>query len=109
MRDLVVRKMETILGEDLLNKDNETKKLFIENKNDIKIDKNDNDKDTEIINMKNLVDDYKKKLKDFESNYFEILDELNIYKNKGNKISYKLIIFFISIIILILGIYLFMR
>ena len=109
MRDLVVRKMETILGEDLLNKDNETKKLFIENKNDIKIDKNDNDKDTEIINLKNLVDDYKKKLKDFESNYFEILDELNIYKNKGNKISYKLIIFFISIIILILGIYLFMR
>ena len=109
MRDLVVRKMETILGEDLLNKDNETKKLFIENKNDIKIDKNDNDKDTEIINLKNLVDDYKKKLKDFESNYLEILDELNIYKNKGNKISYKLIIFLISIIILILGIYLFMR
>ena len=59
--------------------------------------------------MKNLIDDYKKKLKDFENNYIEILDELNIYKNKRNKIGYQLIIFVISIIILILGIFLFMR
>ena len=109
MRDLVVRKMETILGEELLNKDNEAKKLFIENKNDLNIINNDDEKDTEIINLKNLVDDYKKKLKDYENNYFEILDELNTYKNKGNKISFQLIIFVISIIILILGIYWFMR
>ena len=108
MRDLVVRKMETILGEELLNKDNEAKKLFIENKKDEKIYKNDNEKDTEIINLKNLVDDYKKKLKVYENNYLEILDELNTYKNKGNKISFQIIIFVISNIILILGIYWFM-
>ena len=84
MRDLVVRKMETIIGKDLLSKDNEAKKLFRENKNDININKNDNEKDTEIINLKNLVDDYKKKLKDSENNYKEVLDELNIYKKIKN-------------------------
>jgi hypothetical protein len=109
LRDLVVRKMETILGEELLNKDNEAKKLFIENKNDVNIINNEDEKDTKIINLQNLVDDYKKKLKDYENNYLEILDELNTYKNKGNKISFQLIIFVISIIILILGIYWFMR
>ena len=109
MRDLVVRKMETIIGKDLLSKDNESKKLFRENKNDIKISKNDNEKDTEIINLKNLVDDYKKKLKDSENNYQEVLDELNIYKNKRNKISYPLIIIIFGIAILILSIYLYKR
>jgi len=109
MRDLVVRKMETIIGKDLLSKDNEAKKLFRENKNDIKISKNDNEKDTEIINLKNLVDDYKKKLKDSENNYQEVLDELNIYKNKRNKISYPLIIIIFGIAILILSIYLYKR
>ena len=109
MRDLVVRKMETIIGKDLLSKDNEAKKLFRENKNDIKISKNDNEKDTEIINLKNLIDDYKKKLKDSENNYQEVLDELNIYKNKRNKISYPLIIIIFGIAILILSIYLYKR
>ena len=109
MRDLVVRKMEAIIGKDLLSKDNEAKKLFRENKNDIKISKNDNEKDTEIINLKNLVDDYKKKLKDSENNYQEVLDELNIYKNKRNKISYPLIIIIFGIAILILSIYLYKR
>ena len=109
MRDLVVRKIKTIIGKDLLSKDNEAKKLFRENKNDIKISKNDNEKDTEIINLKNLVDDYKKKLKDSENNYQEVLDELNIYKNKRNKISYPLIIIIFGIAILILSIYLYKR
>ena len=109
MRDLVVRKMETIIGKDLLSKDNEAKKLFRENKDDIKISKNNNEKDTEIINLKNLVDDYKKKLKDSENNYQEVLDELNIYKNKRNKISYPLIIIIFGIAILILSIYLYKR
>ena len=109
MRDLVVRKMETIIGKDLLSKDNEAKKLFRENKNDIKISKNDNEKDTEIINLKNLVDDYKKKLKDSQNDYQEVLDELNIYKNKRNKISYPLIIIIFGIVILILSIYLYKR
>ena len=109
MRDLVVRKMETILGEELLNKDNEAKKLFIENKNNVEIYKNDDEKDTEIVNLKNLVDDFKKKLKESENNYLEILDELNTYKDKGNKKSFQLILFIISIIILIIGIYLFMK
>ena len=109
MRDLVVRKMETIIGKDLLSKDNEAKKLFRENKNDIKISKNDNEKDTEIINLKNLVDDYKKKLKDSQNDYQEVLDELNIYKNKGNKISYQLIIIIIGIVMLILSVYLYMK
>ena len=59
--------------------------------------------------MKNLVDDYKKKLKDSENNYQEVLDELNIYKNKRNKISYQLIIIIFGIAILILSIYLYKR
>ena len=63
LRDLVVRKMEVILGQELLKEDNEAKVLFMKDEDKkSKILNKDYDKDTQIINLKNLVDDYKKKL-----------------------------------------------
>ena len=103
LRDLVVRKMEVILGQDLLSEDNEAKLLFRNNnENKSKIIEKNYDKDTEIINLKNLLDDYKKKLDASNRNYKELLHE---YKN----INKKVFAIIISFIILILGIYLFKR
>ena len=63
LRDLVVRKLEVILGQDFLKEDNEAKVLFRKDDDKkLKILEKDYDKDTEIINLKNLVDDYKKML-----------------------------------------------
>ena len=104
LRDLVVRKMEVILGEELLEKDNEAKELFKENNNKSILEKNYN-KDTEIVNLKNLVDDYKKKINYYEEKNQELSNKLNNYNNSHIRIY----IFFLSIIILILGIYLFKR
>ena len=117
MRDLVVRKMEVILGEELLNKENEAKILFKETESEneiINIEKNENqnEKETEIINLKNEVDDYKRKLNDYEKNYEELLEELNIYKKEKKKKWLQLpnIIFFsLNIFILILCIYFFKK
>ena len=103
LRDLVVRKMEVILGQDLLSEDNEAKLLFRNNnENKSKIIEKNYDKDTEIINLKNLLDDYKKKLDASNRNYKELLHG---YKN----INKKVFTIIISFIILILGIYLFKR
>ena len=103
LRDLVVRKMEVILGQDLLSEDNEAKLLFRNNnENKSKIIEKNFDKDTEIINLKNLLDDYKKKLDASNRNYKELLHE---YKN----INKKVFAIIISFIILILSIYLFKR
>ena len=66
LRDLVIRKMEIILGQELLNEDNEAKKLFNENENKLNIIDKNYEKDTEIINLKNLVDDLKKKFRLFK-------------------------------------------
>ena len=104
LRDLVVRKMEVILGEELLDKDNEAKELFKDNNNKQILEKNYN-KDTEIINLKNLVDDYKKKMDYYKAKNQEILNTLNSYNNSRIRIF----IFFLSILILILCIYLFKR
>ncbi len=69
LRDLVVRKMEVILGQDLLKKDNEAKILFMkENDKKKEILEKDFEKDTEIINLKNLLDDYKKKFENMKKN-----------------------------------------
>ena len=104
LRDLVVRKMEVILGEELLEKDNEAKELFKDNNNKSILEKNYN-KDTEIVNLKNLVDDYKKKISYFEEKNQELSNKLNNYNNSYIRIY----IIFFSIIILILGIYLIKR
>ena len=103
LRDLVVRKMEIILGEDLLGEDNEAKILFKKDKKNETILEKDYEKDTEIVNLKNLVDDYKKKLEYIQNNYNNLLEKSN---NNDNK---KLFIFIIGIIVLILGIYLYKK
>jgi hypothetical protein len=106
LRDLVVRKMEVILGEELLDKDNEAKELFKDNNNKQILEKNYS-KDTEIINLKNLVDDYKKQMNYYKDKNQEILNTLNSYNN--SRIRIRIFIFFLSIMILILCIYLFKR
>ena len=59
--------MEVILGQDLLKKDNEAKILFMkENDKKKEILEKDFEKDTEIINLKNLLDDYKKKFENMK-------------------------------------------
>ena len=100
LRDLVVRKMEVILNKDFLKEDNPAKKLF---KDDNKINVNDIkfEKDTEIVNLKNTVDDYRIKLNNMKNKY----DALNKkFKNDGNRIK-NLFIFILNIIIIVLGIY----
>ena len=101
LRDLVVRKMEVILGEELLDENNEAKLLF-RNKNDNNFNINEKqlEKDTEVVNLKNLLDDYKKKLEKTNRNYNELLDK---YRN----INKKTFFFIFSFIILILCIYLY--
>ena len=100
LRDLVVRKMEVILGQDLLDKDNEAKLLFSNNNDDkLKIVEKNYEKDTEIINLKNLVDDLKKQLEKSNVNYNKLL-------SKYNNINKKIISLITSFIILLLGIYL---
>ena len=103
LRDLVVRKMEVILGEELLEKDNETKILFIKDNKNGKILQKNYEKDTEIINLKNLADDYKKKLEFCQNKYNNLLER---YNNNSNQ---KPFFFLMVIIILIFGIYLYKK
>ena len=100
LKDLVVRKMEVILNKDFLKEDNPAKKLF---KDDNKINVNDIkfEKDTEIVNLKNTVDDYRIQLNKMKNKY-DALDKK--FKNDGNRIK-NLFIFILNIIILVLGIY----
>ena len=100
LRDLVVRKMEVILNKDFLKEDNPAKNLF---KDDNKINVNDIkfEKDTEIVNLKNTVDDYRIKLNNMKNKY-DALDKK--FKNDGNRIK-NLFIFILNIIIIVLGIY----
>ena len=59
--------------------------------------------DTEIVNLKNLVDDYKCKLDNSESKYNRLIAK---YKNnRSNKKN--LYIFFLNLIIIILGVYIY--
>ena len=101
LRDLVVRKMEVILNKDLIKGDNEVKSLFKE-ENKIKINEDNYKKDTDIVNLKNLVDDYKLKLNNSERKYNELLKK---YKNSGGIDRRYLFIFLLNIIIIILGVY----
>ena len=50
--------MEVILNKDLLKSDNEAKKLF-KDENKINIKDINYEKDTEIVNLKNTLDDYR--------------------------------------------------
>ena len=83
LRDLVVRRMEVIIGKDLLKEDNETKILFKEEK--IINQKEFNyDKDTEIVNLKNLVDDYKIQLKQIQNKNNDLLKNDEKYRKFMN-------------------------
>ena len=102
LRDLVVRKMEIILKKDLLKENNDAKNLFKEEKK-INVKEINYLQDTEIINLKNLVDDYKCKLDNSESKYNRLIAK---YKNnRSNKKN--LYIFFLNLIIIILGVYIY--
>ena len=103
LRDLVVRKMEIILKKDLLEEDNDAKNLFKEEKKIISVNENNNLKDTEIVNLKNLVDDYKCKLNDSENKYNKLMVK---YKNDRSNIK-NLYIFILNFIIIILGLYIY--
>jgi len=104
LRDLVIRKLEVVLGKDILNQDNEAKALFKEkdDKNKNKISDQNYKKDTEIVNLKNLADDYKKQLDFYKRKNKELLNEVNTCNNKT---IISIILFNISFIILFLGIY----
>ena len=102
LRDLVIRKMEIILGQELLNEDNEAKKLFNENENKLNIMDKNYEKDTEIINLKNLVDDLNKKLDYSNEKNRQLLKK---YQN-GTK---RIFLYALSLIILLIGIFFFYK
>ena len=94
--------MEVILGQDILSQDNEAKVLFKEKDDKDKILDQNLQKHTEIVNLKNLADDYKKKLDLYKRKNQELLKETNAC---NNKIIITTLLFNISFIILFLGIY----
>ena len=102
LRDLVIRKMEIILGQELLSEDNEAKKLFNENDNKLNIIDKNYEKDTEIINLKNLVDDLKKKL-DYSNEKSRQLLKKN---ENGTK---RIFLYILNLIILLIGIFFFIK
>jgi hypothetical protein len=100
LRDLVIRKLEVILGQDILSQDNEAKILFKEKDDKNKILEDQNyQKDTEISNLKNLADDYKKELDFCKRKNKELLKETN---ECSNKTIITFVLFNISFIILFL-------
>ena len=105
LRDLVIRKMEIILNKDLLKSDNEAKKLFMED-NKINVKDINYEKDTEIVNLKNTIDDYKCKLNNIQNKYNILEEKYESNGNKGNKIK-NLLIYLLNIVIICLGIYIF--
>ena len=94
--------MEVILGQDILSQDNEAKVLFKEKDDKDEILDQNYQKDTEIVNLKNLADDYKKKLDLYKRKNQELLKEINTCNNKT---IITIILFNISFIILFLCIY----
>ena len=102
LRDLVIRKMEIILNKDLLKSDNEAKKLFMED-NKINVKDINYEKDTEIVNLKNTIDDYRCKLNNIQNKYNSLAKK---YKSNGNKTK-NWLIFLLNIIIIALGVYIF--
>ena len=102
LRDLVIRKMEIILNKDLLKSDNEAKKLF-KDENKINIKDINYEKDTEIVNLKNTLDDYRCNLNNMRNKY-KVLKE-RYESNENKKKNY--LIFLLNIIIIALGVYIF--
>ena len=102
LRDLVIRKLEVILGQDILSQDNEAKVLFKEKDDKNKILDQNYQKDTEIANLKNLADDYKKELDLNKLKNQKLLKEINTCNNKTITTT---ILFNIGFIILFLCIY----
>ena len=102
LRDLTIRKLEVILGQDILSQDNEAKVLFKEKDDKNKILDQNYQKDTEIVNLQNLADDYKKELDLYKRKNQKLLKEINTCNNKTIITT---ILLNISFIILFLGIY----
>ena len=98
LKNLVLRKMETIIGEELLEEGNDAKSLFKEKK-EIKIINEEIDKETQIINLKNIVNEYKSKLLASENKYNELVFE----NNNNNRFKKKNLPLLIAISILILA------
>ena len=99
LRDLTIRKLEVILGQDILSQDNEAKVLFKEKDDKNKILDQNYQKDTEIVNLQNLADDYKKELDLYKRKNKELLKETN---SCNNKTIITIFLFNISFIILFL-------
>ena len=102
LRDLVIRKMEIILGQELLSEDNEAKKLFNENDNKLNIIDKNYEKNTEIINLKNLEKKKKKKL-DYSNEKSRQLLKKN---ENGTK---RIFLYILNLIILLIGIFFFIK
>ena len=102
LRDLVIRKLEVILGQDILSQDNEAKSLFKEKDDKNKILEQNYQKDTEIVNLKNLANDYKKELDLYKWKNQKLLKDRNAYNNKA---IITIFLFNIGFIILFLCIY----
>ena len=64
------------------------------------------EKDTEIVNLKNTIDDYKCKLNNIQNKYNILEEKYESNGNKGNKIK-NLLIYLLNIVIICLGIYIF--
>ena len=94
--------MEIILNKDILKSDNEAKKLFMED-NKINVKDINYEKDTEIVNLKNTIDDYRCKLNNIQNKYNALAKK---YKSNGNK-KKNWLIFLLNIIIIALGVYIF--
>ena len=105
LRDLVIRKMEIILNKDILKSDNEAKKLFMDD-NKINVKDINYEKETEIVNLKNTIDDYRCKLNNIQNKYNILEEKYESNGNKGNKIK-NLLIYLLNIVIICLGIYIF--
>ena len=101
MRDLVVRKLEVSLNFNILEENNEAKALFKE-ENKINIKDINYEKDTEINNLKNLVDDYKVELDNIELKYNKL--KKKYMANNNNKIKNIFIIILNIVIIILAGI-----
>ena len=101
MRDLVVRKLEVSLNLNILEENNEAKALFKE-ENKINIKDINYEKDTEINNLKNLVDDYKVELDNIELKYNKL--KKKYMANNNNKIKNIFIVILNIVIIILAGI-----
>jgi hypothetical protein len=106
MKNMVIMKIEEISGNNnILEKDKRTpelENLFIHNKNDIQVQKSD-DKDIEIINLKNNIEHLKNELDYINNEYQYLISKKNLNFEKSGNFNFKFYIFFGLIIVLIIS------